>query len=159
MGGIGAGMVCMEGTGSLSHVSLRHTPELLNEPIMFSAIYIKNTKTARILEGPVRSWKIFGTPRSSLGGSGTTWGLPRFRKCSFSAKFPFATVLLEDNDMPVTAELTGWSPFIPADEDSSSLPVFALEYYIVMSYNSVRKKIIFLTNKNLMKNIISYSKP
>ena len=32
LGGIGAGMVCLEGTGALSHVSLRHRPDVHNEP-------------------------------------------------------------------------------------------------------------------------------
>jgi len=36
MGEIGAGMICLEGTGALSHVSLRHTPDVFNEPLMFS---------------------------------------------------------------------------------------------------------------------------
>jgi hypothetical protein len=32
LGGIGAGMICLEGTGALSHVSLRNRPEVYNEP-------------------------------------------------------------------------------------------------------------------------------
>ena len=32
LGGIGAGMICLEGCGALSHVSLRHHPDMLNEP-------------------------------------------------------------------------------------------------------------------------------
>ena len=30
MGGIGAGMICLEGTGALSHVSLRHKPDVFH---------------------------------------------------------------------------------------------------------------------------------
>lgn len=41
LGGIGAGMVALEGTGALSHVSLRHRPEVFNEPVIFSALYVK----------------------------------------------------------------------------------------------------------------------
>jgi hypothetical protein len=29
MGGIGAGMICMEGTGALSHVSIKNKPDIL----------------------------------------------------------------------------------------------------------------------------------
>src|SRR4051794_14742226 len=36
MGGLGAGMICLEGTGALSHVSLRNKPEVFNEPLMFA---------------------------------------------------------------------------------------------------------------------------
>ncbi len=65
LGGIGAGMICLEGTGALSHVSLRHKPDLLNEPQVFSAICIKNAgkndeNIARVLVGPVPDWKIMG---------------------------------------------------------------------------------------------------
>src|SRR5689334_15154100 len=35
MGGMGAGMICLEGTGALSHVSLRNKPDVFNEPVTF----------------------------------------------------------------------------------------------------------------------------
>src|SRR5438045_5864926 len=41
IGGMGAGMFCMEGTGAISHMSVRHKPEIFNEPGMFAAISIK----------------------------------------------------------------------------------------------------------------------
>jgi len=81
---------------------------------------------ARVLEGPVPDRKIFG----KVGGKGaghTAWGLRRFRHASFSAMFPFGKISLRDPDMPVAVKLTGWSPFIPNDEDNSSLPVAALD--------------------------------
>ena len=48
MGGMGAGMICLEGTGALSHVSLRHRPDVFNEPQAFSALYVE-IPTARAL--------------------------------------------------------------------------------------------------------------
>ncbi len=61
LGGIGAGMICLEGTGALSHFSLRNKPEIFNEPCTFSAICIKGKRNlARVLEGPVPGWKAFG---------------------------------------------------------------------------------------------------
>ena len=41
MGGMGAGMICLEGNGSVSHVSVRHKPDVFNEPFMFGAIAVK----------------------------------------------------------------------------------------------------------------------
>jgi hypothetical protein len=38
LGGIGAGMLCLEGTGALSHVSFRNHPEVFHEPAVFAAI-------------------------------------------------------------------------------------------------------------------------
>ena len=134
MGGIGAGMICLEGTGALSHVSLRHKPEVYHEPQVFAAIHVKGAKTARVLEGPVPMWKAFGAATPSMlaepgnGLTGRTYGLPRFADVSFTARFPFATVSLSDPTMPVAAELTGWSPFTPGAANDSSLPVAAVEY-------------------------------
>ncbi|UCD30752.1 MAG: hypothetical protein JSV03_14460 [Planctomycetota bacterium] len=132
MGGMGAGMICLEGTGALSHFSLRNQPDVFNEPCVFAAVCVKGKKKeqniARVLEGPVPGWKLFGQPGSGNGGKGNTFGLPRFRQVSFETRFPFGTVSLKDEKVPLDVEITGWSPFVPGDPDSSSLPVAALEY-------------------------------
>jgi uncharacterized protein (DUF608 family) len=131
IGGLGAGMFCLEGTGSLSHMSIRHRPEIYHEPPIFAAIHLKGIPNgAKLLEGPVPTWKCFGPRGTGNGEAGATYGLPRFRQASFSARFPFATIDLRDDDLPVSATITGWSPFIPTDEDNSSLPVGALEYQL-----------------------------
>ncbi len=129
IGGMGAGMFCLEGTGAISNMSVRHQPNIFNEPCMFAAVHVKNYKNgSKVLEGPVPDRKKFGGPESALGGPLTSWGLPRFEDVSFSSRFPFATICLSDKDIPLNVELKGWSPFIPTDQDNSSLPVGALEY-------------------------------
>jgi uncharacterized protein (DUF608 family) len=129
LGGIGAGMICLEGSGALSHFSLRNRPEVFHEPCTFAAIAIKGPqKTARVLQGPVPGWKLFGAPGSGNGAGGTSLGLPRFREAVFTARFPFAVVQLVDGQFPLEVELTAWSPFEPGDADGSSLPVAGLEY-------------------------------
>lgn len=128
MGGIGAGMVALEGSGTLSHFSLRHQPEIFNEALVFAALQVKGAPTARVLEGPVPKWKAFGPAGTGNGGGGKNYGLPRFANCSFTSRFPFAQISLSDHNMPISATITGWSPFIPNDADSSSMPLFALEY-------------------------------
>lgn len=148
LGGMGAGMFCLEGSGAISHLSVRNNPEMFNEPAMFAAISIKSIKNgAKVLEGNVPAWKKFGQHDSGLGGTGgATWGLPRFEKAEFSARFPFAEIGLEDKDVPLQVKIKGWSPFIPTDADSASLPVAGIEYRFkntdaetldcVFSYNS-----------------------
>src|ERR1044071_1054523 len=75
IGGMGAGMFCMEGTGTVSHMSVRHKPDVFNEPGMFAAISIKGVKNgAKILEGPIPDWKKFGRPGSGNGAEGTPIG-------------------------------------------------------------------------------------
>lgn len=130
IGGIGAGMFCLEGTGAISHLSIRNHPDVWNEPPFFAALVVKGQpKTARVLEGPVPDWKKFGTREAGLGDVGRTWGLARFRQAAFTARFPFGVVSLKDPALPVAVTITGWSPFIPTDADNSSLPVGALEYH------------------------------
>ena len=129
IGGIGAGMICLDGNGAISHVSVRNRPDMLNEPVIFSAICVKGeTNTAKLLQGPVPDWKVFGRPGAANGGGGAGYGLPRFENVSFQARFPFAEITMQDSEIPLQVKLTGWSPFIPGDADNSSLPVGMFEY-------------------------------
>ncbi|MEA4978279.1 MAG: GH116 family glycosyl hydrolase [Petrimonas sp.] len=129
IGGIGAGMFCLEGTGAISHLSVNNRPEIYNTPYAFAAISIKGIKNgAKVLESTVPTWKLFGPHGSGNGLGNRNYGLPRFEKGSFRARFPFAIIDLEDKDIPLDVKITGWSPFIPTDEDNSSLPVGVLEY-------------------------------
>jgi uncharacterized protein (DUF608 family) len=129
IGGIGAGMFCLEGTGAISHLSIRNNPDIFNEPGFFAALAIKGQPgSARVLEGPVPDWKKFGIKDAGLGQPGKTWGLARMREAEFKTRFPFAEITLKDPGVPAEIRLTGWSPFIPTDADNSSLPVGGLEY-------------------------------
>jgi uncharacterized protein (DUF608 family) len=151
LGGIGGGMICLEGTGALSHVSLRNRPEVHNEPCLFSAISVKGQQpVARVLEGPVPARKLFGPPGTGNGAGGTTYGLPRFATATFKARFPFGTVTLSDAQVPLRVELTGWSPFEPGDADKSSLPVAGLEYTFTNHSRSPVEAVFSLNTKNFM---------
>jgi uncharacterized protein (DUF608 family) len=151
IGGMGAGMFCLEGTGAISHVSVRNAPDLFNEPVMFAAISIKNRPgSTHILEGPIPDWKKFGQRGSGGGDGGTTYGLPRFDRAEFLARFPFAEIKLSDKNMPLEAHITGWSPFIPTDEDNSSLPVGALEYRFVNRSDKAIECIFSYNARNFM---------
>jgi uncharacterized protein (DUF608 family) len=152
MGGIGAGMICLEGTGALSHVSLRNRPDVFNEPCTFAAIAIKGApESARVLEGQVPGWKLFGQPGTGNGVSGASFGLPRFSTASFKTQFPFGTITLSDKAVPLDVQITGWSPFEPGDADNASLPVAGLEYRFT---NNTKEKVeaIFSWNaRNFME--------
>ena len=152
IGGIGAGMFCLEGTGAISHVSFRHKMQRFNEPCSFAAVCVKQPggNVARLLEGPVPGWKIFGQPNTGNGAAGTSYGLPRFRTATFLARFPFATVTLSDPAIPLEVELTGWSPFIPGQADNSSLPVGALEYHFKNPTDTTIEAIFSYNTKNFM---------
>lgn len=90
LGGIGAGTICLEGTGFLSHASLRGHLEAYNETPVFSALCIKGDPNLVIaLEGPVPSWKVFGPPRTANGAYNKTYGLPGCAESVFDTSFPF----------------------------------------------------------------------
>ena len=151
LGGMGAGMLCLEGTGALSHVSLRHQPDIFKEPCVFAAVSLAGEpRLARVLEGPVPSFKRFGLKESGNGSGGATWGLPRFGRARFEARFPFASVTLDDDQVPLKVELTGWSPFEPGDADSASLPFAALEYRLTNKAARVQSGVFSWNARNFM---------
>lgn len=51
LGGLGAGMFCLQGTGSLGNFSIRNVPDVHFEPNVFSALHIKGE------EGMAVSWR------------------------------------------------------------------------------------------------------
>jgi len=131
LGGIGAGTICLEGSGALSHVSLRHKPDVFHEPQTFAALYVEGVPPARVLQGPVPMWKAFGAAGAGNGASGKTYGPAAFRPGRLFGAFSVRHGRARRPSMPLRVELTGWSPFVPGDADNSSLPVAALEYRFV----------------------------
>ena len=85
-----------------------------------------------------------------MGVGGTTWGLPRFEKGTFSTRFPFAEINLSDKDMPLDVNLIAWNPFIPNDEDNSGLPVGGLEYTFTNTSKSQVEAIFSFNTRNFM---------
>ncbi|MCK4886829.1 MAG: hypothetical protein KAS96_05530 [Planctomycetes bacterium] len=152
IGGIGAGMVCLDGNGSISHVSVRNTMEFFHSPCSFAAIYVNNgkNKVAKVLEGQVPGWRVFGPSNAGNGSPGSSLGLPRFDSAEFLTRFPFATIKLEDKLVPIDVEITGWSPFIPTDSDNSSLPAGALEYKFKNNTNKTIEAVFSYNSKNFM---------
>lgn len=151
IGGLGAGMFCLEGCGAISHMSVRSKPDVFNEPGMFGAIAVKGVKNgAKVIEGPVPDWKSFGQPNTGNGAGGSIFGLPRFEKATFQVRFPFATITLEDEDFPMTIEIKGWSPFIPTDADNSGLPAGALEYRFKNNSSQSVDSVFSFHSKNFM---------
>ena len=152
IGGLGAGMFCLEGNGAISHMSVRSKPEVFNEPGMFGAITVKGAKNgAKIVEGPVPDWKRFGQPNTGNGAGGSIFGLPRFEDATFLSRFPFATISLTEDDFPLEVEIKGWSPFIPTDADNSSLPAGALEYKFKNTSSQNVDCVFSFHSKNFMK--------
>lgn len=153
VGGIGAGMFCLQGSGSLGQFSLRNHPDLNNEPYLYAAVCLKGEEgnTARVLEGQVPDYKIFGRSiQAGNGQMGYSYGLPRFEASRFSAQFPFGRVVLTDPSLPVEAEIEAFSPFIPGDADNSSLPAATLTYKLKNVSEKPLEGVFYFHSMNFM---------
>ena len=155
MGGIGAGMVCLQGRGSLGNVSIRHRPNYRLNPNLFSAIALKQSSgwVSRVIESPVPDHNIFeASPKGGLGFStALSFGLPRFGEGSFTAHFPFAELRLTDERLPLEVRLTGWSPFVPGQEDDASLPYAALEYTFENISDDTVEAVYYFAGENFLR--------
>ncbi|NQT11419.1 MAG: hypothetical protein HQ582_01635 [Planctomycetes bacterium] len=156
IGGIGAGMFCLEGTGAISHMSVRNSMEFFHEPTTFAAVCVlgetPEKNVTRVLEGPIPDWKYFGGSGAGNGSGGKTYGFPRFRQAEFSARFPFATIKLNDRAVPLDVQIVGWSPFTPPEPDPSSLPIGALEYQFHNTTDRACKAVFSFNTRNFMGN-------
>ena len=74
---------------------------------------------ARILEGDLFNEEVQGAE----GSPAPLAGLPRFASCEFETTYPFARVLLTDPHFPLQASVEVFNPFVPGDEEMSSLPI------------------------------------
>jgi uncharacterized protein (DUF608 family) len=139
LGGMGAGCICINGSGGLQDFSIRTRPETTALPAgftsnspeaAFATLYIKGaTPVTKVIEGPFPPFKIFdqGLQGQGLRRSGSE-GFPRFEKCNFRGEFPFAEVRFADQAIPLDVSLVAWNPFIPLDDKNSGIPCAILEY-------------------------------
>ena len=156
IGGMGAGMFTLTGTGGFDNLSLRHRPEINHEPNMFAALHVKGSDSFRVLEGLVPDFKVFAatggmTNRHGIGLKGKNYGLPRFRECTFEGRFPFAKIDLRDQAIPLEAEITGWSPFSPHDADNASLPFGCIEYTFTNPSRSAQEAVFYFHSVHLAR--------
>ncbi len=135
LGGIGTGTVSLGGRGNL------HDWEIMNGPAKgftpdncFFALYAKpegGEAVARCLEGPIPVEQYQG----QVGSIAPSHGYPRFRHCSFDAAYPFGQVNLSDPDVPVDVTLKAFNPLVPADADSSGIPMAVLRFTLTNKTN------------------------
>ncbi|MFC2125891.1 GH116 family glycosyl-hydrolase [Bacteroidota bacterium] len=77
--------------------------------------------------------------------------MPRFSTAKFNVRFPFGMIELYDENIPLEVSVTGWSPFIPIDEDNSSLPVAGIEYTFSNSSGQQQDGVFSFNTENFMK--------
>ena len=139
LGGIGTGCISLSGTGKLVNWEIFNNPNKGFQPrYSFLSLWAQtedDDPVFKVLEGQLTErldGPMYITQQMWYGGNGLGpqqtqgAGLPRFRHCQFVGRFPFAKVILTDENVPVEVEIEGWSPFIPGDDRNTSLPVAIL---------------------------------
>ncbi|MBE0698104.1 MAG: hypothetical protein IH586_14380, partial [Anaerolineaceae bacterium] len=136
IGGIGAGCISLNGTGGVQDFAIHGTPAVTAMPdghissdCAFATLYFPELGIARLVEGPMPPERIYNQGLKNQGfREGGHEGFPRFRECAFRGEYPLATVQLSDPKLPLAVEISGFNPFIPLDDRSSSIPCAILEY-------------------------------
>ena len=66
-------------------------------------------------------------------------------------RFPFGYLDLTIMILPLKVQVTGWSPFIPTDEDNSVLPVGAIEYKFTNTGTATIDAVFSFNAKNFLR--------
>ena len=135
VGGIGTGDISIAGNGQWQDVEIMNKPGMgfygASSPKQAPCFMIftqtqSGEKKSKTLTGPIPYSEYIG----SQGSTAPNHGLPRFATATFDAAYPFATVNLEDDEMPVSAKAKVFNPFIPGDANSSGIPIAVIRYEI-----------------------------
>jgi uncharacterized protein (DUF608 family) len=132
IGGIGTGTISLGGRGDLRDWELVNKPAKGYTPInTHFALWCKpegaKDAVTRAIEGPIDVALYEG----ASGAVAKNHGLPRFRRCNFAAAYPLGQVLLSDPDVPLQVRIEAFNPLIPADADSSGIPIAILRFVLI----------------------------
>ncbi len=135
VGGIGTGDISIAGNGQWQDVEIMNKPGMgfygASSPKQAPCFMVftqtqSGEKKSKTLTGPIPYSEYIG----AQGSTAPNHGLPRFATATFDAAYPFATVNLEDDEMPVSAKAKVFNPFIPGDATSSGIPIAIIRYEI-----------------------------
>ena len=140
VGGIGTGDISIGGNGQWRDVEMMNKPGIgfygsvtpQQAPCFMVFVQDKaGKKYAKALMGPIPPDQYAG----SEGSQAPNHGMPRFKSATFDAAYPFATVNLEDDEIPVSVKTKVFNPFIPCDADASGIPVAIIRYVVTNKTN------------------------
>jgi len=135
VGGIGTGNISIGGNGQWRDVEIMNKPAVgffgaqAPKQAPFFMVFTQTPsgeKKIKTLMGPIPLSEYAGTE----GSRSPNHGLPRFSKASFDAAYPLGVVNLSDEDMPVSAKVKVFNPFIPGEADASGIPIAVIRYEI-----------------------------
>lgn len=137
LGGIGAGCIGLAGNGRLIDWEIQNRPNK-GSYNGYSHFAIKVEKDARVVEARILNGDLhppysgnhggphfnsfgFGPPRAYLSG------VPHFKDVEFRGEFPISRLAFIDDTFPGKVEITAFNPFIPLNDQDSSLPAAFFE--------------------------------
>ena len=157
LGGIGTGCIGLSGNGELIDW------EIFNRPNKgtrngYSHFAIKASHDGKVITKVLHG----DTNENYIGEKENGWfcglgfgvrtnsmaGFPHFREVSFDGTFPIARLTFQDEDFPGTVRLCAFNPFIPNDEDNSSLPCAIFKWEIENKSNEEIEYSIAFTVQN-----------
>ncbi|MCI5778721.1 MAG: non-lysosomal glucosylceramidase [Lentisphaeria bacterium] len=143
LGGIGAGCIGLAGTGRLVDWEIFNSSGKGRfNGVSHFAVRIEESgrvRDFRLLQGDLPTpYSGSFNPGQTTGHSGFGWGpqpsllagWEHFEHCVFDGEFPFAKITFADEAFPGNASLFAWSPFVPGDSLSASLPCACFELTI-----------------------------
>lgn len=148
LGGIGSGSIGLAGNGRLVDWEIFNRP---NKKSFngFSHFAVKAERDGKVLDarvlngdmqapyvgehirgGQLHSGYGFGPESQSMAG------MPHFEKVEFRGEFPLATMTFDEPAFPGHIQLLAFNPFIPLQEDDSSIPAAFFEWEIENTENA-----------------------
>lgn len=152
LGGIGSGSVGLAGNGRLIDWEIFNRPNK-NSVNGFSHMAVKAERDGKVLDARVLHGDL-GPPYTGQGsvsfrgfGFGpereTLAGVPHFADHEFIGEFPVASIKFRDPHFPGEVTLTAFNPFIPLNDNDSSMPAAFFEIEI---RNSTMETIDYTAN-------------
>jgi non-lysosomal glucosylceramidase len=143
LGGIGTGTISIGARGDLRDFEIWNEPRKgLVLPYTYFMLWAQpanGDSVTRVLEGRIPPpYSGSHGIHPNLGG-----GLPRFASSRFRGRYPTAELELQDQDVPVTAALLAFTPFVPLDADESGLPCAVFQWTLTnTSTETVRATVV-----------------
>ena len=159
LGGIGTGCIGLAGNGQLVDVEIFNKPNKGSHAV-FSHFAVKVEDDEKVLDVRVANGDVqppysgkhnrahfnsfgFGVDRAALSG------LPHFQSCTFQGRFPIASLAFADPHFPGTLDMQAFNPFIPHNDQDSSIPGAFFSFTISNTSDRALTYTIALTATNL----------
>jgi uncharacterized protein (DUF608 family) len=140
LGGIGAGCIGLAGNGRLVDWEIFNRPNK-GSVNGFSHFAIRAEAEGEVLDARVLNGDLAAPFQGEMHGARFTsfgWGprreyltgLPHFRSVDFRGEFPLAELAFNDERFPGQVKLLAFNPFIPLNDDDSSIPAAMFEFTV-----------------------------